>query len=156
MKIGGVDPQTLPTEEVLVLPRGDQVVVFRAKGVPDVDEFDRMCPEPKPPGKLTKDGYVPDLADPDYRSVLGEYFKRRTSYIVVRSLEPSQIEWDSVKMSDPSTWANWTIDLKKAGFSQMACNRILELVLEANCLDEAKLKKAREVFLQGPPQGQQA
>ena len=49
MKIGGVDPKTLPKEEVLVLPRGDQAIVFRAVGVPDYDEFDALCPEPKAP-----------------------------------------------------------------------------------------------------------
>ena len=153
MKIGGIDPKTLPTEEVLVLPRGDQMVVFRARGVSDLEEFEKLCPEPTPPGKLTKDGYVPDMADPDYQSVRAEYQKRRTAYIVVRSLEPSQIEWDTVQLANPATWANWDMDLKNNGFSQMACNRVLELVLEANCLDDAKLKKAREVFLQGPPPG---
>jgi hypothetical protein len=29
------------------------------------------------------------------------------------------------------------------------CNRVLALVLEANALDEAKLQRAREVFLRG-------
>ena len=32
--------------------------------------------------------YVPDTDDPDYRSVRAEYQKRRTAYIVIRSLEP--------------------------------------------------------------------
>ena len=82
-----------------------------------------------------------------------EYQKRRMAYIVVNSLVPSQIEWDTVQLDNPSTWANWEKDLKDNGFSQMACNRVLALVLEANCLDEAKLQKAREVFLQGPPKG---
>ena len=96
---------------------------------------------------------MPDLDDKDYQSVRTEFQKRRTSYIVVRSLEPSEIEWDTVKPNDPSTWGNWESDLKNAGFSQMACNRVLELVLEANSLDEEKLKRAREVFLHGPPLG---
>ena len=156
MKIGGIDPKTLPTEEVLVLPRGDKAIIFRARGVDDLAEFEKLCPEPTPPGKLTKDGYVPDTTDPGYQSVRAEYQKRRTAYIVVHSLLPSQIEWDTVQLENPSTWANWEADLKAGGLSQMACNRVLELVLEANCLDEAKLKKAREVFLQGPPQGQRA
>ena len=68
MKIGGIDPETLPIEEVLVLPRGDQRLVFRACGMKDMEEFEKLCPEPKPPGKLTKDGYVPDTEDPDYRA----------------------------------------------------------------------------------------
>ena len=55
------------------------------------------------------------------------------------------------QLDDPSTWANWETELKDNGLSQMECNRVLALVLEANCLDEKKLQKARELFLQGPP-----
>jgi hypothetical protein len=118
-----------------------------------MDEFNTFCPEPKAPGKLTKDGWVPDTKDEGYQSVMAEYQKRRVAYIAVRSLEPSQIEWDTVQADNPSTWCNWENDLRAGGLSQIEINRVLALVLEANCLDEAKLKKAREVFLQGPPQG---
>jgi hypothetical protein len=156
MKIAGIDPKTLSTEEILVLPRGESQIVFRACGLEDMEEFAKLCPEPTPPGKLTKAGFVPDPTDPGYKSVLGEYHKRRLAYIVVHSLVPSQIEWDTVELDNPSTWANWESDLKQGGLSQIECNRILGLVLGANSLDEAKLQRAREVFLQGPPQGPQA
>jgi hypothetical protein len=151
MKIGGIDPKTLPTEEVLVLPRGDQALIFRAQGLPNMEGFQKLCPEPTAPGKLTKDGFVPDLQDAGYLVIHAQYTKRRMAYIVVASLVPSQIEWDTVSLDNPATWANWEDDLKNGGMSQMECNRVLSLVMEANCLDEAKLKKAREVFLQGPP-----
>jgi len=68
---------------------------------------------------------------------------------VIRSLEPSEIEWDTVKPDDPRTWANWDKDLINGGLTQIETNRVLGLVLEANALDEAKLAKAREVFLAG-------
>jgi hypothetical protein len=153
MKIGGIDPKSLPAEEVLVLPRGDQRIVIRARGLENMEEFKSLSPEPAPPGKLTKDGWVPDTEDAGYKSVLTEYNKRRLAYMVVHSLEPSQIEWDTVKLENPATWINWEADLKAGGLSQVECNRILALVFEANCLDEAKLQKARSFFLQGPPQG---
>jgi hypothetical protein len=153
MKIGGVDPRTLPTEEFLILPRGDQRLVFRAHGLENMEPFKALCPEPKMPGKLTKDGWVPDAEDAGYKSVMEEHSKRRLAYMVVCSLEPSEIEWDSVQVDNPATWTNWEVDMKAAGLSQVECNRVLSLVLEANCLDEAKLRKARELFLQGPPQG---
>jgi len=104
MKIGGLDPTTLPVEEVLVLPRGELQLVFR-----------------------------------------------RIAYIVVHSLRPSEIEWDTVQLDNPSTWGNWETELKNAGLSEIECSRVLGLVLEANCLDEAKLRKARELFLRGTP-----
>jgi hypothetical protein len=149
MKIGGIDPKTLCNEVVLVLPRGDGKIVFRARGLTDMDEFDAICPVPKPPGKFTKDGWVPQLNDSTYQQVTAEYAKKRLGYIVTRSLESSEVEWDTVKREDPRTWPNWEQDLKNGGLTQIEANRVLALVMEANALDEAKLQKAREVFLAG-------
>jgi hypothetical protein len=149
MKIGGIDPRTLPNIEVLILPRGDQNIVFRARGLQDMEEFMKLCPEPNPPGKLTKDGWQPNPEDKNYISVLTEWNKRKLAYIVVKSLEPSDIEWDTVEIANPGTWSNWESDLKKGGVTQIECNRVVSLVLEANCLDEAKLEKARKVFQLG-------
>lgn len=149
MKIAGIDPKTLSTEVILVLPRSEANLVFRACGLKSMEEFEAKCPMPKPPGKLTKDGWVANDTDPTYQQIQTEYSKKRLGYIVIRSLEPSEIEWDSVRLEDPRTWANWEKDLKDGGLSQIESNRVLALVMEANALDEAKLQKAREVFLVG-------
>ncbi len=150
MKIGGIDPKTLPNEEVLVLPRGDKAIIFRAQGLPDMDDFHNMVPEPKMPGRLLPTGFEPNPSDPGYQSVLAEYNKRRMSYLVVKSLEPSNIEWDTVKIDSPGTWSNWEKDLKDGGLTQVECNLVFSLAFSANQLDEAKLKKARDAFLLGP------
>ncbi len=153
MKIGGIDPTTLPVEEVLVLPRGDQNIVFRATGLKDMESFKRYCPEPTPPKKLVKGGAtVADLEDKGYQEAMAMYHKCRIAYIVVNSLAPSQIEWDTVNPDNPGSWTNWETDLKNGGLSEIECSRVLGLVLEANCLDEAKLRKARELFLHGTPE----
>jgi hypothetical protein len=149
MKIGGIDPKTLSNEAVLVLPRGDDKIVFRAVGLKDMDEFTALCPLPKPPGKLTKDGWVAKDDDPTYQQLMLQWGKRRLGYMVSRSLAPSEIEWDTLKLDDSRTWPNWDDDLKNGGLTQIEVNRVLGLVLEANALDEAKLAKAREVFLVG-------
>jgi len=149
MKIAGVDPKNLCSECVLVLPRAEQNLVFRAKGLPDMEEFEAKCPQPKPPGKITKDGWVANDKDPTYQQMMTEYGKKRLGYMVVQSLKPSEIEWDTVKLEDPRTWSKWDADLKDGGLTQIECNRVLGLVLEANALDEAKLAKARESFLLG-------
>jgi len=153
MKIGGIDPSTLPVEEVLVLPRGDQNLIFRATGLKDMEGFKRLCPEPEPPKKLIKGGAtVADLDDKGYQEAVANYHKYRIAFIVVNSLVPSQIEWDTVNLDNPVSWTNWETDLKAAGLSEIECSRVLALVLEANCLDEAKLRKARELFLHGTPE----
>ncbi len=149
MKIGGVDPKTLPTEEILVLPRGDQEIVFRAVGIPDYEEFEALCPAPKIPGRLTKTGWEPDEDNKDYKSIMSTRNSKRLAWMVINSLVPSEIEWDTVDPAKPSTWVNWQTDMKNAGLSQVECNRITQLVFQANCLDEEKLKRAREVFLLG-------
>ena len=150
MKIGGVDPKTLPTLEILVLPRGEEQLVFRAQGVPDYEEFNALCPEPKPPGiHRPTEGWVPNEDDPAYKDMMANYGKKRLAWMIVKSLGPSNIEWDTVKPDNPSTWINWDTDMKEAGFSQVECNRIVQLVFQANCLDEDKLKRARDVFLAG-------
>jgi hypothetical protein len=156
MKIGGIDPSTLPTVFTLVLPRGDSdQLIFQATGLKDMEKFRKLCPEPVPPMMQTKNGKVADVTDADYISDLTAYLKRRTAYYVVYSLEPSAIEWDTVQLDNPGTWINWETDLKNAGLSDVECGRILSLVTEANCLDEAKLQKARLLFIAGtqePPQ----
>lgn len=156
MKIGGVDPSKLPKEEILVLPRGDQHLVFRAVGVADYDDFNTLCPEPKAPGRLTKDGWEPNEKDPDYKTLMENYAARRLAWLIVVSLEPSAIEWDTVDVSKPSTWKNWDTDMRAAGLNQVECNRITQLVFQANCLDETKLKEARETFLHGQLLAQKA
>ncbi len=153
MKIGGIDPKTLCNEVILVLPRVEQSIVFRARGVRNMDEFNARCPQPKAPGKRTREGFVPDESDPTYQAVFEQWGKQRLGYIVTRSLEPTDIEWDTVNFDDPRTWANWEKDLIDGGLTQIEATRVLALVMEANALDESKLQKAREVFLAGqvPP-----
>lgn len=149
MRINGVDPKTLPTEDFLVLPKGDTQLVIRAKAVPDMNEFNAMVKEPEAKVRMTANGTQPDVNEPGYLSDVAEYGRRRLAYLVVKSLEPSNIEWDTVKPDVPGTWAGWEKEMMDNGLSQVECNLILRLVMEVNSLDEAKMKRAREVFLLG-------
>ncbi len=152
MKIGGVDPNSLSREFLLVLPRGDTNLVFRAQGLSDMAEFTAVCPLPKAPGKLTKEGFVANTKDSAYQVTMQQWSAKRLGFMVVKTLEPTEIEWDTVNIDDPGTWANWENDLKNAGLSQFECNRVTALVLEANSLDDEKIEKARAVFLAGQEQ----
>ncbi len=148
MKINGQEIRGICIE-TLVLPRGENTFVIKAQAIPDFDEFDNLCPEPKAPGRLTKDGWEPDLKDENYRSVLDIYHENRVAYLVVRSLEINDMEWDTVDINNPKTWANYTKDFKKAGLSAIEINRVVQIVMQANALDEEKLEKARANFLLG-------
>jgi len=99
--------------------------------------------------RLTKAGTEPNEEDANWRSAMLAHGRRRVAYMVVKSLEPSEIEWDTVDPENPKTWTNYAEDLRNAGFSQVEVNRIVQLVWEANCLDETKLERARQVFARG-------
>lgn len=151
MKIGGKEIKG-PNIEILVLPRGEDEIVLKAQAVLDFDEFEKLCPEPKAPGRRTKNGWEPNTNDETYRSVMETHNAQRIAYLVLRALEPSNIEWETVDISNPSTWTNYVQDFRKAGFSSIEVNRIVQCVMRANALDEAKLEEARKVFLIGQAQ----
>jgi hypothetical protein len=151
MRIGGIEAKG-PHEELLVLPRGENDLIIRARAVLDMDEFDKICPEPTAPGRRTKDGFVPNHKDPTYQENLAGYHAQRLAFLVLRSLEPSQIEWETVKMEDPRTWANYLVDLRNGGLSSVEINRVIVCVMQANALDEKKLEEARKAFLLGQAQ----
>lgn len=160
MKIGGIEVKGL-NEAVLVLTRDNldtgvcDKIVIKARAVADMDEFDKLVPEPKAPGIRTRDGWKPNIKDETYRQRLERYNNQRLAYMIIRSLEPSEIEWEEVSFDNPSTWLEWDKELRDAGFSDVEINRVVMCVMQANALDEDKLKVAREVFLLGQGEEQE-
>jgi len=148
MRIGGKEVSG-PNEEVLVLPRLTGDIVIKTRAVTDMEPFEKLVPEPKAPGKLTKDGWIPQSNDKTYLQKVARYNEQRFAYIVVNSLVPSEIEWETVQLDNPKTWTDWDKELRGAGFSDVEVNRVIVCVMQANALDEAKLKEARELFLRG-------
>lgn len=148
MKIGGI--QVSPCEEILVLPRssGDDIVI-RAKAVSISDDFNKLVPEPTPPNIRTKDGSKPDHKDKNYLDAVSIRDDQRFAFLVIRSLEPSKIEWEKVDEKNPSTWLKWKEDFKEGGLSEVEINRITNAVMIANSLDEEKIEEARKAFLRG-------
>ena len=148
MKIGGVEVR--PCEAILVLPRpsGDDIVV-RAKSVSVNEEFDKLVPEPEAPAILVKGESKRDYTDEDYVKAVRRRDSMRFAYLCLRSIEDSEIEWERVNMDKPSTWLEWDKEMMEAGLSEVEVGRIVNLVMEANSLDEAKIEEARKAFLRG-------
>jgi hypothetical protein len=152
MKIGGREIKSM-SEEVLVLPRlSDEDIVIVARAVKSMDEFEAICPEPKAPGVRTKDGFRPDEKDEGYVALMDQHAEQRLAFIVIKSLEASDIEWESVSIDDPGTWKNWRPNFEEAGLSAIEVGRIVTCVMRANSLNETKLEEAREAFLLGRAQ----
>lgn len=147
MKIKG---RTLKAnEEVLVLPRPDGPIVLKFRALSDIDEFEKMVPDPKPPMGRNKEGKVaPDYEDANFKEAAKRKNDQSYNYMVLASLSATEdLEWDKVKMDQPATYHLWEEELKEAGFSQWEVQRIKASATSVNGLNEAKIAAAREAFL---------
>lgn len=133
------------------IPRNGKVIVFTAQAVLDYDEFDRLCPVPKPPVKiLPGGGREPNAKDPTFLISAAQHAERKLAYLVLKSLEATpNLKWDKVDLQDPKTWLRYPQELKAAFFSEVEIQRIQNAVFEANSLSEARIQEARENFLRG-------
>lgn len=147
MKIGG--KRVTKNYEILVLPRPDGDLVIKAQSASVNEEFEKRLPPAIPPMVTTKEGSRPDYSDKNYLAIEADRDAKRFSLLVLRSTEASDIEWETVNIDDPSTWANWRKEMGDNGLSEVEINRIINCVLAANSLDEDKIKEAREAFLRG-------
>jgi len=139
-----------PNIAVLVLPRGDGEVVFKAQAVLDYDEFDKLCLEPKAPVRVVRNRREVVADDPTYVAAVNMHNERRMAWIILKSLQATDgLEWETVDMLKPDTWPNYVTELQESKFSIIEINKIVGLALQANALDEAKLEAARQAFLAG-------
>jgi hypothetical protein len=153
MKVGGVKAERRGELPPLCFAReDDQFLVFTAKPVYNWDEFDAICPEPDPKqfGVMTKEGWQVDSEAPGYLDQLRIYEKRRAAYMFIKTIEPSNIEWDKVKINDPETWKFYREELvgESGCLSENEFGHLSNLVTEANTLSYAKLEANRETFFQ--------
>lgn len=138
--------------EIVVIPRPNRQIVFKCQAVDET--FDDKYPPPEPP-IILKPGRVkesnPD--DPNYKKAMEEWGEKKVAWLVLKSLEATEdLEWETINKDDINTWLNYKTELKESGFTNIEINHILNGVLIANCLNEAKLEKAREDFLRSMQQ----
>ena len=152
MKLNGRKLET-PNEEVVVIPRGsnpDDAIIFKCRAVLSFEAFEKLYPQPKAP-KMQRAGsgeWVEDLEDADYQKAVTDRNLAEFNWMILQSLKATEgLEFETVKDNDPDTWNLVETEFKDAGFSQVEVNRIVQGVLQANCLDESKLEQARQSFI---------
>lgn len=157
MKIKGKKIQG-PNIEVIVLPRGDDDLVFKAQAVLDTTAFDNLCPRPEPPKMMKRGGQlVNNVEDPGYQQAVLAYGRLRSSWMIIESLRATEdLEWETVKYDDSSTWNGYENELRSAGLAEMEISRIIAGVMTANALNEEKIEEARNRFFLGQQVAQQA
>lgn len=142
-----------PDPTKIILPRtinGEETaIIFQAVAVIDYDEFDKFCPEPKPP-VLSFPGGKPDKVDyedADYLKAVDAHGTRRSDWLILQSLQATDgLEWETVDFKNPATWENWRSELREAGFTLGEINDIVQGVMEANGFSEEKRRQARARF----------
>lgn len=153
MKLNGISVEP-PEPKTIVIPHGDQEVVFKAQLVDDFTEFDELCPRPTPPVIRDKEGNERrDISDKDYLQRLNDYSEKRSNWMFLKSLLATEgLEFDIVDMSDPETWNSFDDEFKAAGFSEYQIERIKLLAFQANGMDQKLIDEATERFLAGRAQ----
>ena len=135
--------------DVLVLFRGDERIVIKAEAVESYEEFEKLVSVPIPPEKVLPGGKKEkNIKDPDFIKARAKYADQKTAWLIITSLKATKdIEWERVKYDEPTTWLNWEPELREAGFIEIECMRIVQLVTEVNSLDDDMLDQARQDFL---------
>ncbi len=153
MKLKGIKISG-PNVETIVIPRGDDQIVLHAQAILDMEEFEKLCPDPVPPMRMVKGGVAqPDTTDPHFIAACAQLGKRRMAFMIVRGLLATEgLEWETVDLNNPDTWLNYETELQASGFSNVEVNRIVAGVMAANCLSESKIEEARQRFSQSRQQ----
>lgn len=149
MKINGVTVLGA-YEEVVVFPRITGKIVFKARAVSDYEPFDKLCPQPTPPQIQYAGAAQPidDVENADFLKKFHEWAELKSHWLVLMSLRATEgLVWDTVNMSDYTTWKNYQTELTASGFTPAEQSRIVQIVSRANGLDQSKIDEATESFL---------
>lgn len=138
-----------PYVVTVVLPREEGNIVFKAQAVLDFEEFEQLCPRPMAP-EIVRPGNVRsrDTTDKIYQKKLTEWSENQVHWMVIQSLKATpELEWETLKDNDPSTWSNYQQEMKEAGISIAEQARIIDAVMTASGLNQDKIDEATKAFL---------
>lgn len=137
-----------PQPKILVIPRDEGDIVFKCAAVMDYSVFDKLVKEPQPPSKyIPKSGKtIQDRNHPGYLRKREEWATKRSNFMMLQSLAATEgLEWDTVDMDKPDTWANFRTELA-SHFTEPEISLIINAVFEANVPDEDRQQEALDRF----------
>lgn len=147
MKIRG-NVVHVPFSKDIIIPRVPEDVVFTARAVNFIEEFEEKVEEPKRTKKFGKDGTFVGYKENDtkYEEASQNYHRKRLDFMVIKSLE-EDITFDSVDLDDPETWKNWRKEFQAAGFSEAECGKILNDVANVHSPSQEMVDEMKKDFL---------
>lgn len=148
MKVNGVTAkQEGLTYGPLVYDRGDDQLVFIVQPVWSFDEFEELVPVPENDAVIFTDkGKETDWDAPAWKDKKAAYARKRWGWFILKALEPSNVEFDTIDLEDPSTYSKVEEELK-ANLLPVEFNELMATIDRASSLDAQKLEENRESFL---------
>lgn len=150
MKLNGRELKK-SNSHLIVIPRvNEEPIVLTAQAVLDYNQFETLCPDPKPPTRMKAGGEkLANYKDPRYILAVESHSRRRMSWLVLESLRlgSPDLTWDTIDYGDPNTWERYEVELRESGFNWAEIGMIVQGCLIANSLDESKIEEARASFL---------
>ena len=146
-----------PRIEVLVIPRQDGDLVFKAQSVLDYEPFNALVPSPQAPERMLPGGISSrNVEHPSYIEAVNRWSHLKWTWMILKSLEATEgLEWETVKVDDVETYDNYKIEMKEAGLSPAEIEMVLGIVIDACGLNQMKIQEATKAFLAGQGQEQQ-
>ncbi len=140
-----------PRVEVLVIPRQEGDLVFRAQSVLDYEPFKKLHPLPQPPERILPGGIRSvNTESPKYEAAMDVWATAKWNWMMIKSLEATEgLEWETITMDDLSTYENYKKEMMEAGLSPSEIAMIQNLVTDACGLNQAKIEQATKRFLAG-------
>lgn len=149
MKLAGKVVKAL-SEEIVVIPRQTGDLVFKFRPLGDPEDFNELCPAPKPPYILPVGETVsrPDYTDEEFKKASELHNVRFNKYLFIYSiLATPDLEFEFVKLDAPGTWDMIDQELKDALLLPLEIQRLYMAAHKANALTEEVYESALKRFL---------
>ncbi len=145
-----------PRIEIIVLPRQDGDLVFKAESVLDYEPFEKMYPQPNPPERILPGGIKSlNIESPAYKEALEKWGVAKWDWMLLKSLQATDnLEWEKVEIDQPETYSEYKQEMKEAGLSPAEIAMIQGIVIDACGLNHFKVEQATKAFLAGQGQEQ--
>jgi hypothetical protein len=136
-------------EKWVVFPRNEnEALRFKVKAVINFDVFAKLFPSPTPPIKTLPGGIQQlDVTDKDYKDSVQKWAEAKMHWMTLQSLSATpDLEWETVKDSDPTTWGNYQTELSEA-LTPGEIRHLIDQIVRINGLNEEAIERATNDFL---------
>jgi hypothetical protein len=149
MKVNGKSLDSLRIVKVYLPVAGEDAVEFKFRPLRSSENFDKVCPRPKPVKQVRPGGgETLDYSSPRYKAQVETWARQKTDWEFLISISATDaLEWETVDMEKPDTWGNWRPEMEKV-FPESHIVRLYQGFVDAQYLTEETMEKARQLFLQ--------